>query len=172
VSLNPSARQNALQCMQLSMKKAGVLLSPWLISGLLGVSLSVPRFARANSGHNFLETIGISIAVGTVLGASTLPFYDQPGKHLMNLAYGASAGAVTGLGIMIYGWIAGPGQDDYAEGGLKLEPLRHNLNFVNGRASRPSANTGPAIERNDTVSPHAMPVYPAQFWVPVVSLNW
>jgi hypothetical protein len=152
--------------------KIGVLLSPILISGLLGASLSVPRIARANSGHIFLETIGISIAVGTVLGASTLPFYDQPGKHLMNLAYGASAGAVTGIGILVYGWIAGSAPDEYGEAGSNPARSPHNLNFVDGRASRFSDGTGPAIARNDFNSPRAGSVYPAQFWTPLVSLNW
>ena len=161
-----------LDSVQWRAKKIGVLVPLWVISGLLGASLSVPRIARANSGHIFLETIGISIAVGTVLGASTLPFYDQPGTHLVNLAYGASVGAVTGIGILLYGWISGPGQDEYGEAGLNLAPRRSYLNFVSGRASSASDNTGPAIARADTVSPRSGPVYPAQFWMPLVSLNW
>jgi hypothetical protein len=38
--------------------------------------------ARAKSGKYFCETIGISIAVGMVLGASTLPCYSQPETQL------------------------------------------------------------------------------------------
>ena len=60
-----------------------------------------PQEVSARSA-NFLETVGISTAVGTILGASTLPFYDQPGDHTLNIAYGASAGFVAGLGIWIY----------------------------------------------------------------------
>jgi len=71
------------------------------------ISLSLPRMARAGSGKIFLETIGISTAVGTVLGASTLPFYDQPGTHLINLVYGASMGAVAGVGLGLYQWLSG-----------------------------------------------------------------
>ncbi len=82
-----------------------------LLLGAL-LSLSAPRMARANSGDTFLETIGIGIAVGTVLGASTLPFYDQPGKHLVNLAYGAGAGAAVGVGVAVYGWLSGGSDHD------------------------------------------------------------
>jgi hypothetical protein len=142
---NPANRKRA--------KKIGVTVPLLAISGMLGASLSVPRLARASSGHIILETIGISIAVGTVLGASTLPFYDQPGTHLMNLAYGASAGAVTGIGILLYGWVAGP-EDEYS--------IHPSLNL----------DSGPGIARNDYVAPRATSPYPAQFWTPVVSLNW
>src|SRR3954466_11035161 len=85
-----------------TLKRIGTLIP---LLGLLGALLTAPRLARANSGSSFLETIGISIAVGTVLGASSLPFYDQPGKHLTNLEAGAAAGAAVGLGVSLYGLI-------------------------------------------------------------------
>jgi len=47
----------------------------------------------------FYETAGISIAVGTVLGASTLPLYNQPRTQLIKPGYSTSFRAVTGLGI-------------------------------------------------------------------------
>lgn len=46
--------------------------------------------------------MGVSIAVGTVLGASTLSFYEEPGDHIVNLAYGAGIGAVAGMGFLLY----------------------------------------------------------------------
>jgi hypothetical protein len=144
----------------LRVKKIGVIIPVLAISGLLGASLSVPRLARAANTGQILETMGISIAVGTVLGASTLPFYDQPGTHLINLGYGAAAGAVTGLGVLVYQWIAGPGQDEYAKAGKQF-PLARRL-----------VATGPAILANDYVAPRSKPTYPTQFWTPVVSLNW
>jgi hypothetical protein len=163
-------------------KKIGVILP---VLGLLGASFSAPRIARANPGNSFLETIGISIAVGTVLGASTLPFYDQPGKHLMNLAYGASAGAVTGIGILVYGWIAGPSQDEFSDaspaprdsetctgardGGYRPFPARPHYA---ADVQHLHYETGPAIAWNDYVAPRSAAVYPAQFWTPVVSLSW
>lgn len=65
------------------------------------ITTIAPQEGRANSG--FIETIGISTAVGTVLGASTLPFYSQPTDHMVNLAIGAGIGLVTGLGIWFFG---------------------------------------------------------------------
>lgn len=157
-------------------KKVGVTLPLLAISGLLGLSLSIPREARANSGKTFLETMGISIAVGTVLGASTLPFYDQPGKHLINLAYGASAGAVAGVGILVYQWIAGPVHDEFSEDGTSGPGRRNAIGlthqYVLGRSTQPLDGTGPAIARNDYQPPRSAPLYPTQFWTPVVSLNW
>jgi hypothetical protein len=112
--------------------------------GLLLALLSAPRLARANSGNSFLETIGISIAVGTVLGASTLPFYRQPGTHLINVGYGASAGAVAAIGVSIYGLFQGRSHDPYDDVAL----WRHeNRGFA----------LGPP---------------PGSIWMPVVSVNW
>jgi hypothetical protein len=121
---------------------------------LLGatIQLSAPRTARAHSGEDsFLETIGISIVGGTVLGASTLPFYDQPGKHLENLAYGAAAGAAIGLGLGIYGWFSGSSNDDAEEASLQ--------NKLNATRSRRLALAPP-------VPPTAL------VWTPIVSLTW
>jgi hypothetical protein len=171
-------------------RKIGILL---LALGLLGASLSVPRTARANSGNSFLETMGISIAVGTVLGASTLPFYDQPGKHLMNLAYGASAGAVVGVGVLTYGWLAGTTQDEYGQANdldKGLSPDREAYAQPRSRSTHSSRSlathvanvhylnleTGPEIVRVSASAAAgnrgAVPVRSAQFWMPVVSLNW
>jgi hypothetical protein len=116
------------------------------VLGLLGALLAAPRDARANSGNSFLETIGISIAVGTVLGVSTLPFYSQPGSHLSNLAYGAAAGAGAGLIYAI---------------------------FTAGRSSEDQASLGPlpngAVTQNQVQNfPNTNPRY----WTPLVSLNW
>ncbi|MGK5082339.1 hypothetical protein WDW37_03460 [Bdellovibrionota bacterium FG-1] len=150
-------------------QRLGILLAAF---GLLGVPLSAPRMARANSGNLILETMGVSIAVGTVLGASTLPFYDQPGKHLMNTAYGASIGAVVGIGILVYGLMGRPvqdGFDDYVEfrqPGSTTQLRRssasnvHHLNLETGfRGAVSLAAVLPPVE-------------PTRFWMPVVSLNW
>ena len=112
--------------------------------------LSAPRIARANSG-NFLETIGLGIAVGTVLGASTLPFYDQPGTHANNLAYGASIGAATGVGVLFYSLVAGHNADDYDNARLQNQNSAINLAQFKLRTQS---------------------VYPALIWSPLVSLTW
>jgi hypothetical protein len=94
------------------------------VLGLLVAVLWVPRTARANS--SFLETIGISVAVGTVLGASTLPFYSQPGTHVKNVAYGASAGALVGVGILVAGLFQGS-DDETAWRGRNIPRVPENL---------------------------------------------
>ncbi len=89
---------------------------PFIATTLLGVLVLVttvaPQEGRANSG--FIETIGISTAVGTVLGASTLPFYSEPADHMVNLAIGAGAGLVTGLGIWLFGRIGGTSAEKFS----------------------------------------------------------
>jgi len=117
------------------------------VLGLLGALLAAPRAARANSGNSFLETIGIGIAVGTVLGASTLPFYSQPGTHLSNLGYGAAAGAGAGLIFALYG-LGRSSMDQTA-------------------AADPDGLAG----RQEVVQSLPNPTIP-RFWMPLVSLNW
>ena len=97
----------------------------------------------------------------------------------MNLAYGASAGAVTGMGLLVYEWIAGPGRDEYGQSksfngdfGPRSADNVQPLNNVRAGAIGAPADTGPPIAWNDYVAPRSGPVYPAQFWTPVVSLNW
>jgi hypothetical protein len=86
----------------------------------LGMGFPAVREARAAAGNDvgneavdgigyetgfnlsFKETLGTAGAVGLVLGASTLPFYGQPGSHWMNLGYGALAGVLVGSGIWMY----------------------------------------------------------------------
>lgn len=86
------------------------ILTPLLLWSLLGMGAFTTRNACAGTG-TFLETMGISTGVGAVVGASTLPFYEKPGKHLANVFYGASAGALVGLGIWLYEKY-GPTEDD------------------------------------------------------------
>jgi len=149
---------------------------------LLGVMLSVPCNARAGAGSGILETIGISIAVGAVLGASTLPFYGEPGKHLINVAYGASTGAVVGVGILVYGLFRGP-QGDAPDGSdviddyyssLKSGQQRHRTRFnVSGSQLRTelTAKTSPPLSshRFQLQQPTSNTHY---VWMPLVSLNW
>ena len=155
----------------------------WVSLGALLIALSVPRNSRASSGHLFLETLGLSIAAGTVLGASTLPFYDQPGTHLGNLAYGASLGAVAGLGIGLYQIISGrssrelfdnasreelfPGDvAKQREGGALLSDRAfQSTSFSHQSESRYGLASGP-LYANASFS------RPALIWAPLVSLTW
>jgi hypothetical protein len=79
---------------------------------LLGVLLLTQRETLAASSSGIFETIGVGIAVGTVLGASTLPFYDQPSGHLKNIAIGAGIGAAVGVGVLVFGGIFGGSSDE------------------------------------------------------------
>jgi hypothetical protein len=117
--------------------------------------LTAPRTARANSGDTFLETIGIGIAVGTVLGASTLPFYDQPGTHFVNLAYGAGAGAAVGIGVVTYGWLTGSKNDEQAKSPAETSTLVARPNF------RPT-------QRRQILTPQLPPT--TILWSPIVSV--
>jgi hypothetical protein len=135
---------------------------------LLGALLFTPRIARANSGHHFYETIGISIAVGTVLGASTLPFYSQPGTQFMNVVYGASLGAVVGIGVWLYEFFATTSQISASSSvdprdqrpQLRMFAQTGNTTFVRDSESR----TIPLVPLG---TPH-----PILFWMPLVSLTW
>ena len=148
--------------------RVGVLL-PAL--GLLGATLSAPRTACASSGNSFLETIGISIAVGTVLGASTLPFYDQPGKHLINAAYGASAGAVVGIGILAYHLIAGPSQDGFDD--YSSQPRDEKPRAFVSASSVSSLRSGAVPSESTSLAWNSRAAaQPTQIWMPVVSLSW
>ncbi len=70
------------------------------------VTTSFEANARSK-GEILVETVGVSTAVGLVVGASTLPFYQSPGSNLINLGIGAAAGLVVGLGIFAFEWLSG-----------------------------------------------------------------
>ena len=123
--------------------------------------------------------MGISIAVGTVLGASTLPFYEQPSDHYSNMLIGAAAGAAVGLGILIYEWVRkGPTAQekfyfDRAEGDpLDPPPLgRPGGRKAPGPRIYRTAGNGTAGFR-DHVNRSALRLPRAQILMPLVSLTW
>jgi hypothetical protein len=129
---------------------------------LLGVLTSAPREAQAGAGKLFFETLGVGIAVGTVLGASTLPFYDQPGTHLINLAYGASAGVVVGLGWFFYSWAKAPSSEGFYDTSHRSGP---------GGPAIQQVGLAQAATRGQSVFPLSSNSFP-RFWTPIVSLNW
>ena len=132
---------------------------------LVATLLPAPRLARADSGDTFLETLGIGIAVGTVLGASTLPFTDQPGKNLVNVAYGAGAGAIVALGVAVYGWLGPSRGGDQASASLFAQT---NL-FAQAKDLKPSRSQQQlrlAVNTPQHQPPRAL------VWTPIVSLTW
>ncbi len=75
--------------------------------------LGAPRaHAEASFGDAAL-TVAVGTLAGAVLGASTLPFYEESGDHTNNIFYGAAIGAVIGVFISAYAGVKeGPGDDD------------------------------------------------------------
>jgi hypothetical protein len=116
-------------------------LSIGILSGVLS-----PRDSYARSGNTDLETIGITTAIGTVIGASTLSFADQPGTHLLNIAVGAALGAVSGV---IYVLARDPEPQSTLNGQLREM-----------REASLKNSLGPSSLLGTTVN------------LPVVSLNW
>lgn len=55
-----------------------------------------PRAQALTAGEAVLTVAGGALA-GTVLGASTLPFYGSPGDHMQNIWIGAAVGTVVGV---------------------------------------------------------------------------
>jgi hypothetical protein len=69
---------------------------------LLICFLVSPRQAGAVSLGDAALTVAVTTAAGGVLGASTLPFYAESGKHTKNIFYGAALGAVVGVFLAAY----------------------------------------------------------------------
>jgi hypothetical protein len=143
--------------------------------GLLGILLSAPCLARASSsesGNDFYETVGISIAVGTILGASTLPFYREPSSGLLNLAIGAGAGALVGMGIWVVELLTGP-SPERARG--REHPGQLFLARFEQKTLRISSEYGMDASPRPAFSGFGgtvASVQPALLWMPVVSLTW
>ena len=87
--------------MRHQLRKVGIILGLSLL--LSGIGITNPPRAEASYGvWDALETIGISTGIGTVLGLSTLAFYDSPSSHSQNVFMGAGAGLLVGLGVAAY----------------------------------------------------------------------
>ncbi len=143
-----------------------------LLVAITFFGLSASRTARASTGNEsnniILETVGVSIAVGTVLGASTLSFYEQPGDHLLNLAYGAGIGAVAGMGLLAYKALRG--SSDHTENAMNRTAIKpdnsNRLSFEERLSPGTSGGTSPSEVRRFRIS--SVPA----LWTPVVSLTW
>lgn len=116
--------------------------------------------------------MGFSIAMGTVLGASTLPFYDDPGSHVTNLAYGAAAGAIGGIFMMM----TDSGDSEGRDAGGRSAALRDSRKGAAAYAAvsqsfiqRDSQRFGSGF---GAPKAPAFSTRPAIFWTPLVSLTW
>lgn len=87
--------------MRLAFRKTVVVVA--LLAALGVVELVTIPSAEASYGfHDALETIGIAAGIGSVLGLSTIAFYEQPTAHLKNTLIGAGVGTVVGIGVAAY----------------------------------------------------------------------
>ncbi len=86
----------------------------FLIIFVLVFSLSFHARARAEATFgDAAVTVAIASVAGAVLGASTLPFYEESGEHTKNIFYGAALGAVAGVLISAYAGVQeGPNYED------------------------------------------------------------
>jgi hypothetical protein len=102
--------------------------------------------AEANFGDSAV-TVAVATVSGAVLGASTLPFYEDSGDHVKNIFYGAALGAVVGVLVSAYAGVQeGPGYDD-----ARLKPVPASALSVNDsrelrlRPEKSGALRGPAV---------------------------
>ncbi len=117
--------------------------------------ISIPDAKAETTLGDSALVIAYSTVGGAVLGASTLPFYEDPGDHTKNIFYGAAIGAVIGVIISAYAGVQdGP---DYSEeeeallykGGRKPSSLAINespelrLRAELSTTTRKLASTGP-----------------------------
>ena len=71
----------------------------WIFFSLLALLLVSPKTTSAASIGDAALTISMATVSGAILGVSTLPFYEESGKHTKNIFYGAAIGAVAGVMI-------------------------------------------------------------------------
>jgi hypothetical protein len=72
-----------------------------LVIGFAVVSLA-SRPARAEPVREFIMSCTYGVLAGTLVGAATLAFTDQPGENLNNIARGASIGLYAGMLLGFY----------------------------------------------------------------------
>lgn len=118
-----------------------------------------------------IETVGSSIAVGRVLGASTLPFYSQPESQIIYLLY-SFIKTVVGVSGWCFEWSVGSSQgkntDDHF---MKRQPLGM---FAGAQEFSPAQVRNTFIQAsksrwNDLLSGDSR--RPVLFCMPLVSLN-
>jgi hypothetical protein len=58
--------------------------------------------AQANPEREFIMSCTYGVLAGTLVGAASLAFVDQPGDNLQYVARGASIGLYLGIGLGVY----------------------------------------------------------------------
>lgn len=122
------------------------------------LALFTGRPAQALTLGDAALTVSISTVSGAILGASTLPFYEDSGKHTKNIFYGAAIGAVAGVLISAVAGVKESQDDDEAL--LMRAPA--DARFAFSRELKPELTS--AIKKGTTSSPLV--------WSPLASLNF
>jgi hypothetical protein len=101
-------------------------------AAVLALVLAVTLFAapRARAEATFGDaalTVAVSTVAGAILGASTLPFYEESSDHTKNIFYGAALGAVIGVFISAYAGVQeGPNYDE-----TRIAPVKPSALAIN-----------------------------------------
>lgn len=69
---------------------------------LIGVFLLVGLQAQASPEKEFIMSCTYGVLAGTLVGAASLAFEDDPGDNLQKVARGASIGLYVGIGLGFY----------------------------------------------------------------------
>lgn len=123
------------------------------------IALFTGRPAQALTLGDAALTVSISTVSGAILGASTLPFYEDSGKHTKNIFYGAAIGAVAGVLISAVAGVK-ESQDDDEEAMLMRAPA--DARFAFSRELKPELTS--AIKKGTPNSPLV--------WSPLANLNF
>lgn len=123
--------------------------------------------SRARADASFGDaavTVAVSTVAGAVLGASTLPFYEESGEHTKNIFYGAALGAVAGVFISAYAGVKeGPDYED-----VHIKPTPDSALAVNDSPKlRLHAETSTAMKK-----PAAFGGGDTLFWSPVAQVRF
>lgn len=96
------------------------------------LALALSPGAKAVSISEAATTVTVTTVAGAILGASTLPFYEDSGANTKNIFYGAAVGAVVGVLISAYSGVQDGRAEDEEEAAIKrkkeqLAQLKHSL---------------------------------------------
>ena len=87
------------------------LIALTLISGsVYAQDVEEPRSKQGSEMRAFVMSCTYGVLAGTLVGAATLAFTENPGDHLRNVAKGASLGLYAGILLGAYVVYVVPGQ--------------------------------------------------------------
>lgn len=98
-----------------------------IVSLFLSALLLTPGAKAETTFGDAALVVGLTTVAGSIIGASTLPFYEDSGAHTENILYGAAVGAVTGVLISAYAGVREvPDYEDASN--PRLAPSKLSLN--------------------------------------------